>query len=111
MIRSDEPISFEILGERFTIKSDVPGEYFLELVGKLNAKVNEIKTKHPSLSNIKILAFAALDLADELSQKEKKSRQEDVERIAILSDTLASAIEEMQGSGRDPHSAHDTSSS
>ncbi len=110
MSRSDEPISFEILGEKFTIKSDVPEEYFLELVGKLNAKVKEIKSKHPSLNNIKILAFAALDLADELSQKEKRSRQEDVERIAILSDTLASAIDEMQGSGRDSPSPYDPAS-
>ena len=111
MIRSDEPISFEILGERFTIKSDVPGEYFLDLVYKLNAKVKEIKTKHPSLSDFKILALAALDLADELSQKEKRTRQEEVERIAMLSDTLASAIEEAQGSGRDAPSAYDPASS
>jgi cell division protein ZapA (FtsZ GTPase activity inhibitor) len=101
MIRSDEPITFEILGERFTIKSDVPGEYFLDLVEKLNAKVKDIKTKHPSLNNFKILTFAALDLADELSQGERRSRQEEVERIAMLSDTLASAIEEERGSGHD----------
>jgi cell division protein ZapA (FtsZ GTPase activity inhibitor) len=105
MIPSDEPITFEILGERFTIKSDVPGEYFLELVHNLNAKVKEIKTKYPSLSNFKVLAFAALDLADELSQKEKRSRQEEVERIAMLSDTLASAIEEERWGRDDPASS------
>jgi cell division protein ZapA (FtsZ GTPase activity inhibitor) len=99
MIRSDQPITFEILGERFTIKADVPGEYFLDLVHMLNAKVKELKSKHPSLSNFKVLAFAALDLADELSQKEKKSLQEEVERITMLSDTLASAIEEERGDG------------
>jgi cell division protein ZapA (FtsZ GTPase activity inhibitor) len=105
MIRPDEPITFEILGERFTIKSDVPGEYFLDLVHKLNAKVKELKSKYPSLNNFKVLAFAALDLADELSQKEKRSTQEDVERIAMLSDTLASAIEEEQGDGGGPASS------
>ena len=105
MMPSNEPITFEILGEKFTIKSDVPGEYFLDLVHKLNAKVKELKSKYPSLSNFKVLTFAALDLADELSQREKRFRQEEVERISVLSDTLASAIAEEQEGGKDPASS------
>ena len=39
MQESDGNISFDILGENFTIKSDVPGDYFLGLVQDLNSKV------------------------------------------------------------------------
>jgi cell division protein ZapA (FtsZ GTPase activity inhibitor) len=99
MIPSERPITFEILGERFTIKSDVSEDYFLDLVEKLNIKVSALKSKYPALSSFKLLAFAALDLADELYQREKRSRQEEVERIAMLSDSLASAIDEEGGPG------------
>jgi cell division protein ZapA (FtsZ GTPase activity inhibitor) len=95
MQEPDECINFEILGEHFTIKSDVPEEYFLTLVNNLKEKVNDLKSKFPNLSNIKLVIFAALDYADELSQSSSNiEEKEAIQRISNLSESLASILEE-----------------
>jgi len=95
MQESDGNISFDILGENFTIKSDVPGDYFLGLVQNLNSKVKKLKVKFPNLSNIKLVIFAALDYADELKQLGNSTiDKEAIIRISDLSESLASAMEE-----------------
>jgi cell division protein ZapA (FtsZ GTPase activity inhibitor) len=95
MQSSEEYISFELLGERFTIKSDVPKKYLLNLVKKLDDKIREIKTKFPNLSNIKAVIFAALDFADELEQLGRDALDKNTLKvISDLSESLASAIDE-----------------
>jgi len=95
MQSSEEYISFELLGERFTIKSDVSKKYLLNLVKKLDDKIREIKTKFPNLSNIKAVIFAALDFADELEQMGRDALDKDTLKvISDLSESLASAIDE-----------------
>jgi len=95
MADSDEFISFEILGEQFTIKSDVPKKYFLRLVKRLDEKVKEIKSKFPNLSNIRAIIFTALDFADELEQLKKDVLNKDaIKVISDLSESLASALNE-----------------
>ena len=95
MQESDGNISFDILGENFIIKSDVPGDYFLGLVQNLNSKVQELKVKFPNLSNIKLVIFAALDYADELKQLGNSAiDKEAIIRISDLSESLASAMDE-----------------
>ncbi len=92
---SDEYIRFELLGESFTIKSDVSEKYFLSLVKKLEEKINEMKVKFPNLSNVKIALFAALDFADEMSQLGNNTLDKDaIKALSDLSDSLASAIQE-----------------
>lgn len=92
---SDEYIRFELLGESFTIKSDVSKKYFLSLVKKLEEKINEMKVKFPNLSNVKIALFAALDFADEMSQLGNNTLDKDaIKALSDLSDSLASAIQE-----------------
>jgi len=94
----EENITFEILDERFSVRSDVPKEYFLGLVSNLKIKIHALKTKYPSLSSARLLILAALDLADELSGSEKRTRDgQQVERISVLSDSLASVIEDGEG--------------
>ncbi len=95
MKKEDEYIRFEIMGENFTIKSDVPEDYFLELVQKVLEKINEIKQKFPNLSNIKAALFAALDFADELQKTSENMIDKDaVKVISELSETLASVMKE-----------------
>lgn len=95
MQESDKCINFELLGEQFTIKSDVPEDYFLTLVYNLKTKIQDLKSKFPNLSNIKLVIFAALDYADELSQSTgSMPDKEVVKRISSLSESLASILEE-----------------
>lgn len=95
MKKDDEYIRFEIMGENFTIKSDVPEDYFLQLVQKVREKINEIKEKFPNLSNMKATLFAALDFADELQKTSENSIDKDaVKVISELSESLASVMKE-----------------
>jgi cell division protein ZapA (FtsZ GTPase activity inhibitor) len=98
MHASDEHITFEILDEKFSVRSDVPKEYFLGLVSNLKIKIHSLKSKYPTLSSVRLMILAALDLADELSGGEKPARNgEQVARISALSDSLASVIEDGKG--------------
>jgi len=92
---SDEYIEFELLGEYFKIKSDVPRDYFLEVVNYLEKKLLEIKQRLPNQSSMKLLIFVALDIIDELFQTKKQALNEDaIEKLATLSEHLASVIDE-----------------
>ena len=95
MKNSEEKISFKLLGENFTVKSDVSKEYFLSLIEYLEKKLEEVKEKLPNLSNIKVVIFAALDIADELFRKKESSLDRDaLKLITELSESLEAAIEE-----------------
>jgi cell division protein ZapA (FtsZ GTPase activity inhibitor) len=92
---SGERISFELLGEQFTVRSDVPKDYFLGLVEYIEKKLRTVHEKLPTLSNVKALIFASLDIADELfRQKENSMDREALNLIKNLSDSLEAAIEE-----------------
>ena len=90
-----EHISFELLGEKFTIRSDVSKTYFLELVNYLESKLEDVKQKLPTLSNVKALIFAALDIADELFRQKGSGIDSDaLGLIKDLSESLEAAMEE-----------------
>ena len=95
MSSSDEYLEFELLGEVFKIKSDVPKEYFLSIVDYLKQKLNKMKQKLPNQSNIRLLIFSTLDIIDELYQiKEQGLNKDAVEKLAGLSEHLASVIDD-----------------
>jgi cell division protein ZapA (FtsZ GTPase activity inhibitor) len=88
-------IQFEILNERFTIRSTVPKDYYLRLVEYLRGKIKRIRERVPKLSGTKLLIFAALDIADELMKEKDKSFDEnEIQLLSDLSDSLASAIDD-----------------
>jgi len=93
----EEYITFQVLNERFTIKTDVEKEYLLCLADYLEKKIQGIKEKIPTLTNIKAVIFAALDIIDELNKEKKKKLDEDAVKIlSDLSDSLAAVIEEQE---------------
>ncbi|MFW6138551.1 MAG: cell division protein ZapA [Spirochaetota bacterium] len=95
MSGSEEHIYFEILGEKFTLKSDVSKEYFLNLVDYLNEKIEEIKQGIPNQSKLRNTILAAINLADEVHRLKEKSIDEGTAQlISHLSESLASVIEE-----------------
>jgi len=92
---SGDHISFELVGEKFTIRSDVPKDYFLNLVEYLEKKLEDVKQKLPTLSNAKALIFAALDITDELFRQQGNAIDRDaLDLIKNLSESLEAAIEE-----------------
>ena len=94
-MNEDNFISFEILDERFTIKSTVDKDYYLSLVSLVKGKINKIRNRIPNLSNYKLACFAALDIADELMKlKDTALDDEEVKLINDLSDTLAAVMED-----------------
>jgi len=91
----DEFIEFELLGEQFKIKSDVPRDYFMSVVDYLRQKLDEMKARLPKQNNIRLLVFVALDIIDELFQMRKEGLNEDaIEKLTTLSEHLASVIDE-----------------
>ncbi|MGQ9616531.1 MAG: cell division protein ZapA [Spirochaetota bacterium] len=95
MEQAENYISFEILNERFTIKSSVSKDYYLSLVRYLDRRINEIRKKIPNLSYLKTVVFAALDIVDELMKARQTSIDEGiVKKLSDLSESLASVIGE-----------------
>ncbi len=93
----EEYITFQVLNERFTIKTDVEEDYLLSITDYLERKIQAIKEKIPTLSNIKAVIFAAIDIIDELNKEKKKKFGEDaVQILSDLSDSLAAVIEEQE---------------
>jgi len=92
---SEDRISFELLGEKFTVRSDVPKDYFLGLVEYLDKKLRAVNEKLPTLSNVKALIFASLDILDELfREKESSMDREALDLIKNLSDSLEAAMDD-----------------
>lgn len=81
------PAEFEILGQRYTIRSDASPEYIQELVSYMESKIREIQKGVPSEDSLKVSILAALTIADELFQTR--------EGVAALEADLARAIERL----------------
>ncbi|RKY02297.1 MAG: hypothetical protein DRP54_02080 [Spirochaetes bacterium] len=99
--RSMEPIKFEVVGESFTIKSDVEREYFLNLVDELVSKLEDLRKKFPTLSKIKLVILTALDYLDELFKlRKQRVDEEQMKSIAELTESLVSIIDREENSGK-----------
>ena len=95
MASSEEYLEFELLGEVFKIKSDVPREYFFSVVNYLKQKLDDMKEKLPNQSNLKLLIFTVLDIIDELNQVKKQGLNKDaVKKLTSLSEHLASVMDD-----------------
>jgi cell division protein ZapA (FtsZ GTPase activity inhibitor) len=102
MTQTGPYISFEVLGERFTIRSDVDRQYFMGLVDSLKHRVEDVQKRFPKLNPLKALILAAINISDEMEkQKKNVMDKREVELIQHLSQSLASAVdqdeEEQQG--------------
>jgi cell division protein ZapA len=59
-------VEVEILGQKYTIRSEAPAEYVRELAAHVEQRVREIQGPSPSQEPAKLLALAALYITDEL---------------------------------------------
>lgn len=78
---------FEILGQRYTIRSDASPEYIRELVAYMEAKVSEVQKGPTPQDPLKVSILAALTIVDELFQAR--------ERLAAQEADLARAIQKL----------------
>jgi len=83
---------FEILGQRYTIRSDASPEYVRELVAYMEGKIREIQEGAPNQEPLKTSILAALTIVDELFQaREGLATQE-----ADLARAIQRLIERLQ---------------
>src|SRR2546425_1726327 len=59
-------IEVEILGHKYTIRSEATPEYVRELAAHVEQRAREIQSPGPSQDPVKLLALAALYITDEL---------------------------------------------
>jgi cell division protein ZapA len=59
-------VEVEILGQKYTIRTDAPAEYVRELAGHVEQRVKDIRGEGPAQNPVKLLALAAIYITDEL---------------------------------------------
>ena len=59
-------VEVEILGHKYTIRSEATPEYVRELAAHVEQRAREIQSPGPSQDPVKLLALAALYITDEL---------------------------------------------
>ena len=59
-------VEVEILGQKYTIRTDAAADYVRELAAYVEQRVKDIRGDAPAQDPVKLLALAALHIADEL---------------------------------------------
>ena len=88
-------VTIDILGQRYIIRSEASDERVRELVAYVETRVKEISGGVPGQEPAKLLALAALDIADELFRlRDDQSRgaRETSEHLGRLVRALQSAV-------------------
>ena len=86
-------IELQILGQRYTIRSDETSEYVRELADHVERRAREIQGPGPVQDPVKLLALTALHIADELfrlRQEHAVVDQDASDRLGALSRLLDS---------------------
>jgi cell division protein ZapA len=55
-----------ILGQKYTIKGDVPEKYIQDIAAFVDSKIKEVYNNAPNVTPLKASILAALNIADEL---------------------------------------------
>ena len=59
-------VEVEILGQKYTIRTDAPADYVRELAAHVEQRVRDIRGDAAAQDPVKLLALAALYITDEL---------------------------------------------
>ena len=59
-------VEVEILGQKYTIRTDAPADYVRELAAHVEQRTKDIRGDGPAQDSVKLLALAALYITDEL---------------------------------------------
>jgi cell division protein ZapA len=94
-------VEVEILGQKYTIRSEAPPEYVRELAAYVEQRVREVQGPSPAQEPVKLLALAALYIADELFRRRDDQALADKDtsaRLGALSRLLDSVAPPPAGS-------------
>jgi cell division protein ZapA (FtsZ GTPase activity inhibitor) len=80
-------VEFNLLGQRFAIKSDAAPEYVKQLVAHVEKIIKQIQSGGAPQDPQKVAVLAALYIADELFQSREGSRNTE-ERVGALLELL-----------------------
>ena len=89
-------VEIDILGNRYVIRSQAPADHVRKLVAFVEGRVGEIRGDGPAPDPFKLLALAALDIADELLRLQEDRSRDDGDasaRVRALVHLLDSAVE------------------
>jgi cell division protein ZapA len=75
-------VEIEILGQRYAIRSQAPPDHVHNLVAFVEDRVGEIRGNGPAHDPQKLLALAALDIADELFRLRSERAQNEGDTTA-----------------------------
>ncbi len=87
MTRQPNRVEFNLLGQRFAIKSDAAPEYVKQLVAHVEKIIKQIQSGGAPQDPQKVAVLAALYIADELFQSREGSRNTE-ERVGALLELL-----------------------
>jgi cell division protein ZapA (FtsZ GTPase activity inhibitor) len=89
-------VEVDILGKKYTIRSEAAPEYVRELAAYVEKRAREIEGASPGQDPAKVLALAALYIADEMfrlrderAEGDKKRATGEKERTAAEKDAIA----------------------
>lgn len=82
-------IEVDILGQKYAIRSEAAPEYVRELAAYVEKRAREIGGASPGQDPAKVLALAALYVADELFRLRDERAEGDKERAAAEKDAVA----------------------
>ncbi len=86
-------VEVEILGQKYTIRSEAAPDYVRELAAHVEQRAREIQGPNPTQDTVKLLALAALHITDELFRLKDQQAMADRDtsaRLGALSQLLDS---------------------
>ena len=88
-----KPVDVEIMGQRFTLRSEQEEVYVRKVAGFVNDKIQEIVTTKRPVAKFNLAMLAALHIADEYHRLEERY-QAMTERVNDLSKKISIALTE-----------------
>jgi cell division protein ZapA (FtsZ GTPase activity inhibitor) len=88
-------VEVEILGQKYTIRTEAAPEYVRDLAGYVEQRVKDIRGDGPPQDPVKLLALAALYITDELYRLRDERTVVDKDtsaRLGALSELLDSVV-------------------
>ena len=73
----EKPVSVEIFGQRYPIRSALDADYVTRLASYVDAKIRAAGTSAPSGDPQRLAVLAALNIADELFRTRENARAQD----------------------------------